>query len=100
MNKNLCSNPEILLLHFVGIWYNMHNNINNNHTYLFYSISFTLVGSLGRCLNTRPIDPVFKQLPGSTLYMNASKSMCDPFEVLLFPIIAYGGSHFKDWYLI
>ena len=33
---------------------------NNDHTCLFHAL--TLVGSLGRCLNTRPIGLVLKQL--------------------------------------
>ena len=75
----------------------MHNN--NNHIYLFYSISLTLVGSLWRCLNTLPIGLVFKQLPGDLAYVNAYKIMLEPYDVLLFPIKAYGGSNFKDRYI-
>ena len=42
-------------------------------------IALTLAGSLGRCLNTRPIGLVFKQHPRDSANVNALKNMCDPY---------------------
>ena len=43
--------------------------------------ALTLAGSLRRCLNTRPISPVFKQHPGLA-NVNACKNMCDPYIII------------------
>ena len=44
-------------------------------------IALTLAGSLGRCLNTRPIGLVFKQHPPDPANVNAWKNMCDPYNL-------------------
>ena len=44
-------------------------------------IALTLAGSLGRCLNTRPIGRVFKQHPRDPANVNAWKNMCNPYIV-------------------
>ena len=46
-------------------------------------IALTLAGSLGRCLNTRPIGLVFKQHPRDPANVNAWKNMCDPYILSL-----------------
>ena len=45
-------------------------------------IALTLAGSLGRCLNPRPIGLVFKQHPRDPANVNAWKNMCDPYTLL------------------
>ena len=47
-----------------------------------YFIALICVGSLGRCLTTRPSGLVFKQLPWDPANVNAWKNMCDPYNVL------------------
>ena len=44
-------------------------------------IALTLAWSLGRCLKTRPLGLVFKQLPRDPANVNARKNMCDPYNV-------------------
>ena len=44
-------------------------------------IALTLAWSLGRCLKTRPLGLVFKQLPQDPANVNARKNMCDPYNV-------------------
>ena len=51
-------------------------------------IALTLAGSLGRCLNTRPISFVFKQHPRDLANVNALKNMCDPY-ILSCMLISY-----------
>ena len=45
-------------------------------------IALTLAGSLGRCLNTRPIGLVFKQHPRDPANVNAWNNMSDPYSGL------------------
>ena len=44
-------------------------------------IALTLAKSLGRCLNSRPLGLVFKQLPRDPANVNAWKNMCDFYNV-------------------